>query len=122
VQWRFSWCTFSKWFQVLGPVVLPLGGQTEVEERGVVVDHVEQRGETAVVEEAALAVREESLQRRGAVLLVGRALRLELIDADLRSGMHVPAGLREQRLHVAVAAFRLAVEKVVAGRGRSGSE
>ena len=41
------------------------------------------------------------LQRRGPVAAIGRAIRLEVVDADLRGRVHVPARLREERRDVA---------------------
>ena len=60
--------------------------------------------------EAALLVCPESLQRRGSITFVGRALGLKIVDADLCGRVHVPTGLGEDRRHVTRRALRLAVE------------
>src|SRR5512142_1788664 len=79
--------------QVLDEVALLRGRQREREGGVVVRDDRGQVGEAAVVIEAALGVREQALERRRAIALVGRALRLEVVDADLGGGVHVPTGL-----------------------------
>src|ERR1044072_8155880 len=100
----------SERFEVLDEVGLLGRAEAERLHRVVVVDHVEQSGEPAVVVEAALGVRPQPLERRRAVAVVGRAVGLEAFDADLRRQVHVPAGLGEQRRHVAGGAPRLAGE------------
>lgn len=47
------------------------------------IDHRGVIGEPAVVTEAALLAREQALEGRGPMAAVGRALRLEIVDADL---------------------------------------
>src|SRR5262249_12307728 len=86
----------------------------ELEREGavVVLDDVRQRGEAAVVVEAALLVGPQAGQGRGAVAMVGIARGLEVVDADLRGGMRVPAGLRVERRDVAARALRLAREEL----------
>src|SRR5689334_17291344 len=79
--------------------------------RVVMIDDGSQRREPAVVIEAALRVGPEPAQRCGTVSLIGRARSLELVDADLRAGVHVPAGLGEERRHVTTAALGSAVEQ-----------
>src|SRR5262249_49786986 len=91
--------------------------QVQAEYAVVVLDHVEQRREAPVVVEAALLVRPEALERRRAVALVWRALRLEVVDPDLFGGVHVPTGLRVERRHVAARAVRAAPEQLLAARG-----
>ena len=73
-----------------------------------------ERREAAVVIEAALCVRPQALQRRGAVMAIRRALRLEAVDADLVRRVHVPARFGVERRHVAARAVRLAGEKLPA--------
>src|SRR5438105_12963337 len=70
-----------------------------------------QRPEAPVVVEAALGVREQAAQRRRPVSLVRRPLRLEVVDPDLGGGVHVPAGIRIERWHVAGRAFRRVLEE-----------
>ena len=79
-----------------------------------VKDVVEYRGETTIVIETALHVRPQSGQRCSPVHLIGRAARLEIINADLRSFMHIPAWFGECGLDVTRAALCLATEEVSA--------
>src|SRR6185436_10955200 len=74
--------------------------------------------EPAVVIEAALLPREQAAQGRGSIPLIGRAAGLEVVDADLGGGVHVPPGLREQRRHVAGRAPGAAVEDGLSPRRR----
>lgn len=83
--------------QVLDHVVLLCCGQIQLEERVVMVDHVQQRREATVVVEPALFVRPQSCQWRGAIHVGGRAIRLKRVDADLARGVQVVSGLREER-------------------------
>ena len=48
------------------------------------IDHRGVIGEPAVVTEAALLAREQALEGRGPMAADGRALRLEIVDADLQ--------------------------------------
>src|SRR6266542_3507773 len=66
--------------QILDQVRLLRRREPELQESVVVVDHVAERGEPAVVVVAALPVREEPVERGGAVAPVRRALRLEVVD------------------------------------------
>src|SRR5262249_10153767 len=67
--------------------------------------------------EAALLVGPQPGQRSGAEHVRRRAARLEVADADRARRNQVPAGLGEDRRHVAVAARVRAVEKgLSAGR------
>ena len=67
-------------------------------EKGVVVlDNIGKRSEAAIVEESALLVGPESLQRRGSIAFVRRSICLEIVDAYLSSCMHRPAWLGEER-------------------------
>src|SRR5881227_3387539 len=77
--------------QELDQIVLLLRGQIQLLEFVVVVDHIEQGGEAPVVVEAALHVRKEAAQRCRAISIVGRALRLKIVYADLRGLVRVPA-------------------------------
>src|SRR5262249_53250279 len=72
--------------QVFDELGLLPRAQVQAEYAVVVLDHVEQRREAPVVVEAALLVRPEALERRRAVALVWRALRLEVVDPDLFGG------------------------------------
>lgn len=58
----------------------------------VVLDDRRKVCESTVVIEPALGVRHESAERRGAVTVIGRSIRLEIVDADLRAFVSVPAG------------------------------
>src|SRR5262245_23334587 len=83
----------SQRLQVLDEISLLRIGQAEALERVVMVHHVEQGREPTIVIEAALHVRPQTVERRGAIAAIGRALGLEVVDADLLGGVHVPAGL-----------------------------
>src|SRR5215213_9234300 len=74
------------------------------------LDHVAQRCETSVVIEAALLVRPESFEWCGSIAFVGRAFRLEVVNADLFRRMHVPARLCEDWRHVTRRTLRLPIE------------
>src|SRR6266704_1400051 len=100
----------SQRLEELHQVGLLRARQAQLERRVVVVDHGIQRRESAVVEEAALRAREQAAQRGGPVAFVGRSERLELIDPDLRAGVHVPTGLSVERRNVALCAVGLAGE------------
>src|SRR3989442_14886675 len=65
----------------------------------VVIDHVQQRGEAAVVEEAALlrGALSQTAERRGPVAPIGRAIGLERIDSDLGGRVHIPTRLGVER-------------------------
>ena len=67
-----SCCGSLERFQVLDQVRFLLFSELEAEQAVVVIDDVEERGEAAVVEKATLRVREEALERRRPVSLVGR--------------------------------------------------
>jgi hypothetical protein len=79
-----------------------------------VVDDCAERRETSVVIEAALLMREESAQRRRAIAVIGRPVRLEAVNADLLRRVQVPSRFSPQRLGVAVAAFGFSIEEIVA--------
>src|SRR4051812_41096149 len=104
----------SKRLQVLREIVLLATRQPQREVLVVVVDHIGERREAAVVIEAALHVRPEAAQRRRTVAPVRRARRLEIIDADFLGRVHVPARLGVERRHVTAAAIRLAIEQRLA--------
>src|SRR6266540_6098170 len=74
---------FLQGLQILYEVALLPRGKPQPEKPVVMIHHVEQRGEAAVVKEPALLVRPEPLQRRGPVMFIGRTVRLEIVDADL---------------------------------------
>src|SRR6185503_3604377 len=107
-----------KGFQILDEIGLLAGGEAEREGGVVVIDDGAEGREPSVVIEAALLVREEPLERRGPIVFIGRALRLEIVDSDLGGGVHVPAPLGEQRRHVAGRALARPVEHRLAARGR----
>src|ERR1044072_3220152 len=75
------------------------------------LDHVAQGGETSIVIEAAFLVRPESLERRGAITFVRRALGLKIVDADLFRRVHVPPRLSEGWRHVTHRTLRLTIEQ-----------
>src|SRR6185295_12185269 len=63
--------------------------------------------EAAIVIEAALLVRPQAGERRGAVLVRRRALGLERVDAHLGRRVEVLPGLGVERRHVAGRALRV---------------
>ncbi len=78
------------------------------------LDHVEQGREAPVVVEAALRVRPQASERRSAIAAIGSAVRLDVVDSDLRRRVQVPAGLGSDGLDVTLVALRLPGEKRVA--------
>src|SRR5262245_7343540 len=77
-------------FEVFDQIVDLALAQSEREKAIVVVDDISQRGEAAVMVEAARLVRPETFEGRCAIALIGGAVGLEVVDADLGAGMHVP--------------------------------
>ena len=67
--------------------------ETQSEKAVVVLNDIVKRCETPVVVEASLRVRPESFQRSRAVALVGRAIRLKIVDSDLSRRVKIPSGL-----------------------------
>src|SRR4051812_319300 len=75
------------------------------------LDDVREGGETPVVIVAALAAcGGEPAQGSGPVTSIGRPRGLEIIDADLRAGVHVPPRLAVERRDVALSALGDALE------------
>ena len=70
-------------FQVLDQILFVCVAEVQVELRLVVVDHVEQGGEAAIVEETAVLVGPEPRERCRAVHVGRRAVGLEGVDTDL---------------------------------------
>ena len=60
---------------------------------------------------AAFHVREDSSQGGGAVRIVGRAIGLEIVYADLGCLVRIPTRLRKERRHVTSSAVCLALEQ-----------
>src|SRR5438045_726930 len=105
IEWR------SEGLQIFDELLLLLARERQLELPVVVVDDGRVVREAPVVVEAALRPHEQALERRRPVeVLVGRAARLEVVDADLLRPVHRPAGLREERRHVAARALRLSLE------------
>src|SRR5215208_6442583 len=73
----------------------------------VMIYHVFQRGEPAVVIETPLGTDEEAAKRGRSIMVVGRAAGLEIVDPDLLGGMHRPSGLRVEWRHMTGTALRL---------------
>ena len=99
-------------------------GQPELEVRVVVLHHVRERREPAVVVEAALRAWSNSpRERRRPVALVRRPLRLEVVDADLvrRVCMFQPGSVNSGGTWQ-LAQSRLAVEQRLPALGRGGVE
>src|SRR4029450_6914292 len=59
----------------------------------------------------SFGVREEATERRRAVPLVGRPIRLKVVDPNFARRVHVPARLGEDRRHMARRALCLSVEE-----------
>src|SRR5215472_17756739 len=96
--------------QILHQVVLLIAAEIQFELRVVVVHYVGQRGETAVVVEAAFLVRPQARERRSAVLVGRRTVGLERVDADFVGRMQVLPRFCEERRDVASCALRRAIE------------
>ena len=77
-------------FQVLDQVALFLRSQTQAETAIVMVHDIKQRSEASVVIKTALAMSPQAVERRSAVSLVRRPIRLEIIDADFCRQPHSP--------------------------------
>src|SRR2546423_2419717 len=108
----------SERFQVLGDIVHLRRRQVKIERVVVVLHDGEQRRESTVVIKAALLVRPRALERRRAIAMIRRAIRLEVVDADFRAGVHRPARFAEERRHVTARAARSAVKERFAACGR----
>src|SRR5262249_51709317 len=91
--------------------------QAEGQERVVMVDDVGERCEAPIVIEAAPGMCEQTLERWRSIPLVGCAIGLEGIDADLGRRVHVPAWLSVEWRHVTGAAASRAFEEGLATCG-----
>src|SRR5262249_15633655 len=112
-RWRpFANC--SQRFQILDEIVDVRGAQVQAERVVVMLDHGLERGEAAVVIEAAFRVRPDALERRRAITVIRRPIGLEVVDADLLAGVHRPARLAVERRHVAGRAACLPLEERLA--------
>ena len=69
------------------------------------VGDVEQGCEAAVMEKSALGVGPETVERGGAVAVVGSAIGFELVDADVAALVEIPSGLAEDGFGVTTAAL-----------------
>src|SRR6202795_2076822 len=96
---------------MLDQVALLLLRETESQEPVVVVHDIPKRREASVVIEAALLVCPQTAERRRAVRVGRRTIRLERVHADLRGRVEVVAGLRVEWRDVAGRAARLALEE-----------
>src|SRR5215472_11077071 len=81
------------------------------------VDDVQERSETTIVIKTTLGVSPQALERSGAIRLRRAAIRLEIIDAELLRGMHVPSGLCVGRGNMAARAL-LRRKQFLAAPGR----
>src|SRR5262249_24963738 len=99
-----DWAFESERLQIFDQVVLLLRGQAQLEEVVVVIPDSGERRKAAIVIEAALLMRPNSLERRRAVAPVGCPIGLEVVDPDLGGRVEVPARLAEERGHVASSA------------------
>ena len=97
-----------KRFKVFDQVRFFLLIQVQVHYAVVMIDNVEQRGESAVVIGAALDVRPHASMGRRSIPMVGRTIGLVAVDADLGRRMHVPTRVGPKRLDVAGIAVGLA--------------
>src|SRR6185437_3205237 len=75
------------------------------------LNHVGKSREAPIVVEASLGVSPKAAERRSTIPLVRRTIRLEIVDADLCAGMHVPSRFGEERRDVARGAACRAVEQ-----------
>src|SRR6516165_5121662 len=99
--------------QIFDQVGLLPDRKAERHTRIIVVYNVEESCESPIVVEAALGMSPESIERRGSILPVGRAVGLKVVHAYFRPTMQIPAGLRVQGLHVTGAALAFAREDFV---------
>src|SRR4029079_11992255 len=76
----------------------------------VVIDDVEQSCKPTIVIKATGLVGPEPPERRRAVAFVRRTFRLEIVDADFRRRVHVPARFGEGGRNMAHSALRLTIE------------
>lgn len=111
-------CRSSERFQILHDIRLFPFRQVQAEVGIVMAYDLAQRGKAAVVIKASFGMRPPAPERCGAVAPVGSAVGLEIVDADLCPGMHVPARFAEGRRDRAAGAVRLAVEDALATPGR----
>ena len=81
------------------------------------IHNIQQRGKTAIVIEAAFGMCPQTVERSGAIPTVRRAIGLKIVNADIRSQVHVPSRLGRQRLDMATAALAFAIENFFAARG-----
>src|SRR5215216_5422288 len=104
---RFALKRLQKFHQVF----LVLLAEIKFLELIVMIHHVKQCREPAIVIKAAFRVREQSAQRRSAIRVVGRTLRLKIIDADVCWFVRIPSGLSKQRWHMTLATRGFAFEQ-----------
>ena len=84
----------------------------------VVAHYIRQRLEAAIVIEPTLLVKVKPRKRRRTIALDRRPAGLEIIDADFRRRVSVPARLGVQRWRMTVAAPGLADEQCITAGGR----
>src|SRR5438093_12780235 len=84
--------------QILNQIMSLAGRQSEMEACVVVVDDGSESGEAAIVEEAALRLRKDRADRRRAIPLVRRMIRLKHFDAALIRRVQVPALLHHDMI------------------------
>src|SRR5262249_675891 len=100
----------SNSFQILNQILLLITAEVQFQVRVVMINHVCQRSEAAVAIEAALLVGPQSCQGRGAILMGGRTVSLERVNADFVGRVQVFPRLRKERWDMAGRALRGAVE------------
>jgi hypothetical protein len=106
-----SCATFgSDALQVLDQILLVCVAEVQLEVSIVVVHHVQQGGEAAIMEEPALLMRPQPRQRRRAVHVGRRAVGLERVDAELAGGMQIVPWFGEERRDVTGRALPWAVK------------
>src|ERR1051326_1465232 len=83
----------------------------------VVVNHIEQSCKAPIVIKTALHMSEQSAQRSRAIRIIGRAIRLEIVNPDVRRLVRIPARLSKQRRNVTLSAGCFAVEDQFSASG-----
>src|SRR6476620_9758297 len=99
-----------KRLQVFNQIILLLPAQIQSLEAVVVFDHIQQSGKPTVVIKATLHMRKQPAQGCGAIGIVGGAISLEVVNADLRCLVRIPTRFSEERRNVTLRTSRFAVE------------
>ena len=94
--------------------MLVLIAQPQAKKAVIMGDHVQQGGKPAVMVKTPFLMGPQAVQRGCPVPLIGRAMGLKIIDADLVGRVQIPTRLGPDGLDVAGGAPRLAAEEGLA--------